>query len=346
MRLGIWTPAPLSMRPTAETQPAIDALTRSGGGVDRNFLFASEILQRAEQLGFEITLIAQRFLGPDLDSWVHASALAAQTSKIEIMAAVHPGIMDPRITAKLGASIDRISGGRFCVNIVNGGRPHEFAVFGDWIEQSEPRYRRMREFIQVMRGMWTSDDFNFNGEFYKVAHGTVPTKSVRLPHPPIYAASRVDEGMDVVSRECDLWFVNYDKDYRQYEASLKRIEHEIGVMERRTRELGRKMRYGINACLLMADTDAEAQAIADDWMAQLARDPSIGSASGGVGAAVIGSRKTVLERIRRYLDMGIELFMFQFYPMRDGLEVFARELLPELQRDIDQRLRAEARIVA
>jgi FMNH2-dependent dimethyl sulfone monooxygenase len=346
MRLGICTPAPLSMRPTPSTQPAIDALTRHGGGIDQNFQFASEILQRAEQVGFEITLIAQRFLGPDLDSWVHAAALAPMTKTIEIMAAVHPGIMDPRITAKMGASIDRISGGRFCVNIVNGGRPHEFAVYGDWIEQSEPRYRRMREFIQVMRGMWTSDDFNFNGEFYKVAHGNMPTKSVRTPHPPIYAASRVDEGMDVVSRECDLWFVNYDKNFRNYEESLKRIESEIALMEQRTRELGRKMRYGINACLLMADTDAEAIAIADGWMEQLSRDPTIGSASGGIGAAIIGSRKTVLERIRRYTSMGVELFMFQFYPMREGLEVFARELLPELQRDLATRAAPPSLVLA
>ncbi len=337
MRLGIWTPAPLSMRPTAATQPFIDGLTRHGGGVDRNFQFAAEILQRAEHLGFDITLIAQRFLGPDLDSFIHAAALAPMTRTIEIMAAVHPGIMDPRIAAKQCASIDRISGGRFCINIVNGGRPHEFAVFGHWIEQSEARYRRMHEFIQVMRGMWTSDDFGFDGEFYKVAHGTVPTKSVRTPHPPIFAASRVDEGMNVVARECDLWFVNYDRNFRNYEASLKRIETERAIMEKRVRELGRRIQYGVNTAIIMADTDEQAIAIADGWVEQAARDPSIFSASGGLGAAIVGSPKTVLERIRRYSNMGIDLFMCQFYPMREGLEDFAEKILPELQRDLATR---------
>jgi dimethylsulfone monooxygenase len=129
MRLGIWAPAPQTLRPDAELRPAFQALTRHGGGVDASFEFATGLLQRAEEIGFEISLIAQRFLGPDLDSWIFASALAAQTKRIELMAAVHPGIMDPRITAKMGASLDRISGGRFCVNIVNGGRPQEFAVF-------------------------------------------------------------------------------------------------------------------------------------------------------------------------------------------------------------------------
>ncbi len=236
MRLGIWCPAPLSIRPDSLVQPAFDALTRHGGGVDQNYLYAVDVLRRAEELGFEITLIAQRFFGPDLDSWMLAAALAAQTTSIEIMAAVHPGIIDPKVVAKHAASLDRISGGRFCVNIVNGSRPQEFEVFGKLLASGEARYRRMHEFIQVMKGMWLHDDFKFHGDFYSVEYGTVPTKSVRVPHPPIYAASRVDEGMNVVAQECDAWFVNSSRHYSEYEDGLKRVETEVGLMERRCRE--------------------------------------------------------------------------------------------------------------
>ncbi len=340
MQLGIWTPAPLSMRPDVKSKPFLDALTQPGGGVDGNYLYALETLQRAEELGFSITLIAQRFLGPDLDSWIFASALAAQTRRIEIMAAVHPGIMDPRIAAKMGASIDRISGGRFCVNIVNGGRPQEFAVFGKWLEQSEARYTRMQEFIQVLRGMWTQGDFNFHGHFYEVEHGTVPTKSVRAPHPPIFAASRVEEGMHVIAQECDTWFVNYNKDYNLYDESLQRIAREVTVMERETKARGRKMSYGINACMLIGRTDEEAQAIAQGYVDQLKVDPSIGSASGGLGANLIGSPKTILERMRRYEELGVSLFMLQFWPFREGLEIFAQEILPHLKLDRGESARA------
>ena len=344
MRLGIWCPAPLSMRPTGEMKGAYARLTQNGGGPgpDEVYAFARDTLLRAEEIGFEITLIAQRFLGPDLDSWAVASALAVQTKKIQIMAAVHPGIMDPRITAKLGASIDRLSGGRFCVNIVNGGREHEFDVFGKWIGSSEARYRRMQEFIQVMRGMWVSDDFNYNGEFYQVAHGTVPTKSMRSPHPPIYAASRVDEGMKVVSEECDTWFVNYSRDYHDYEDSLKRVESEVGLMEARVKSLGRKMGYGVNAAIVMAETDAQAQAIADEWLDAAAKDPKLYSASGGLGAGLVGSPRTVIERMRRYMDMGVDLFMLQPFPFREGLEDFAREVLPELRKSHGERVLATA----
>jgi FMNH2-dependent dimethyl sulfone monooxygenase len=330
MRLGIWCPAPLSIRPDPQVKPAFDALTRHGGGVDGNFLYAVDVLRRAEELGFEITLIAQRFFGPDLDSWMFAAALAAQTTSIEIMPAVHPGIIDPRVVAKHAASLDRISGGRFCLNIVNGSRPEEFEVFGKLLASGEARYRRMHEFIQVLKGMWLQDDFKFHGEFYSVEYGTVPTKSVRAPHPPIYAASRVDEGMNVVAQECDAWFVNSSRHYSEYEQGLRRVETEVGLMEQRCRELGRVMQYGLSACVLMADTDAEAIATADGYMAQLAHDPSIKSASVAVGANLIGSPKTVLERIRRYESLGIDLLMLQFYPMRQGLDEFALKILPEL----------------
>jgi FMNH2-dependent dimethyl sulfone monooxygenase len=248
------------------------------------------------------------------------------------MAAVHPGIMDPRISAKMAASIDRISGGRFCINVVNGARPKEFAIFGDWIEQSEARYRRMHEFIQVMKGMWTQDDFTFHGDFYQVEHGTVPTKSVRAPHPPLYAASRVEDGMTVVSQECDCWFVNYEKDRRKYDESLRRIEREVALMEQRTRAVGRRMHYGINAFVWLGDTDGEAEAKADDHLEQVRRDPSIGVGSSGLGAALIGSPRTVVERIRRYESLGIDLLMLAFYPMRQGLDEFAEKIMPELSR--------------
>lgn len=330
MKLGVWAPAPQTIRPDPAVKPMHAALTQHGGGVDRSYLYAVEFLQRAEELGLDLTLIAQRYLGPDLDSWILATALATQTKRMEIMAALHPGIADPRIAAKMGASIDRISGGRFCINVVNGQRKEEFDIFGDWLDQKAPRYRRMHEFIKVMKGLWTEDDFTFRGEFYQVERGTVPTKSVRQPYPPFYAASRVDEGMEVVAQECSTWFVNYDKDRRNYAASLQRIEAERALMEERVRALGKSMTYGINALVLIGDTDGEAEAEAEEHLHVIRNDPTMTVGASGVGANLIGSPKTIVERIRRYQDLGISLFMLHFYPMREGLEEFAEKILCEL----------------
>lgn len=328
LSFGVWTPAPQAIRPDPPVRPSFAALTQYGGGVDESYLYAVDVLQRAEALGFEITLIAQRYLGPDLDSWIFATALATQTKTMNIMAALHPGIADPRMAAKMGASIDRISGGRFCINIVNGLRKDEFAIYGDLLDQDQPRYRRMNEFIQVMKGLWTQESYSFDGEYYAVKDGRLPTKPVQNPHPPFYAASRVDDGMDVVARECSTWFVNYDKDRRNYAASLKRIESEVSVMQSRVEVLGRSMTYGINALVLIGETDEEAEAMADAHILAVGSDPLTAVGTSGVGAALIGTPDTIARRIKTYQSLGISLFMLHFYPMREGMEDFAKRVLP------------------
>jgi len=328
MRLGIWTPAPQTIRPDPLTQPLHDALTTHGGGPDGSFDYAVKVLNRAEELGFDITLIAQRWFGPDLDSWIYAAALAPVVRKMEIMAAVHPGIADPRIMAKLGASLDRISGGRFCVNIVNGTRPQEHNMYGKWIESDGGRYRQMQEFIQLMKRLWTEEAVTFDGDFYHLDGVKMPTRPVRAPHPPFYAASRADEGMNVVAQECECWFVNYDRDRAHYDQSLKRIEDEVGQMEARVGALGRKMQYGINAIVIIGETEEEAQAKADEHMRVAALSP-VGVS--GVGANLVGTPKTIVERMKRYEAMGIGLFMLHFWPMHDGLEEFGAKILPELK---------------
>jgi len=327
MKLGIWCPAPQTIRLDPHTQPLFDALTHHGGGPDQSFDYAVSVLRRAEELGFDITLIAQRWFGPDLDSWIFAAALAPLVTKMKLMAAVHPGIFDPRIAAKMGATLDRISGGRFCVNIVNGTRPAEHNMYGRWVDSDQGRYQQMQEFIAVMKGLWTHDHFTHKGDFYHIDNGLMPTRPVASPHPPFFAASRADEGMNVVARECECWFVNYDKDRANYDASLKRIEHEMSLMESRVTDYGRSMKYGINAIVITADTDEEAQAKADEHV-RIAGAQQVGTS--GVGANLIGTPTQIIERMKRYEDMGIDLFMLHFWPMQNGLEEFAQKILPSL----------------
>ena len=103
---------------------------------------------------------------------------------------------DADITA---VSLDRISGGRAAINIVNGWWKEEFETFGHgWQPQDDDaRYRRMDEFVRVLRGLWQEDVFDFHGEFYTVNGQALPLKSVQLPHPPIYAGTRNETGKEV-----------------------------------------------------------------------------------------------------------------------------------------------------
>jgi FMNH2-dependent dimethyl sulfone monooxygenase len=336
MKLGIWTPLPHTIPAEPRLDAAIADLRTRGVGakVDRSLQFAIDVVTRGEQYGAVTTLIAERFLGPDLEAWMLSAALAGKTQSIELMVAVHPGIVAPQVVAKMGASLDRISGGRFAVNIVNGWFEEEFNLFsnGAWLGDETRRYRRMDEFIRVMKGLWTEDAFSFDGEFYKIDGGSLPIKTLRTPYPTIYAGSRAGPGKEIVARECDVWFVAYQPSYGLYEENARSIQREVQAMEARARALGRTIRYGISAHVICGPTTAAADARAAALEEYGKKDRVSAVAARALGAGLVGTPGRIAERIRRYEDMGVETFMLHFHPMLAGLETFATEVMPRLKQ--------------
>jgi dimethylsulfone monooxygenase len=333
MRLGIWTPLPH----TIKSEPAIEdgirqVGTRGDHSADKSFQFALDVVSRGEALGFDITLIAERLLGPDLEAWMLTAALAAHTRTIQVMPAVYPGMITPQLAAKMGATLDRITGGRFAINVVNGWFEKEFELFsnGAWIASSDARYRRMDEFVRVLKGLWSEANFTFRGEFFKADDASLPQKPVRIPHPPIYTASRADSGKDVIAKHCDLWFVNYQPDYRRYEESLALIRKDIADLAERAGQFGRKLAFGISAHISCADTMAEAQARADELEAYGRRDRVASTAARGLGACLVGTPELIAKRMRQYEEIGAELFLLNFHPMLQGLDTFAKCVMPLL----------------
>jgi FMNH2-dependent dimethyl sulfone monooxygenase len=331
MHLGLWAPLPHTICPEPVVTEALHELGTPGLGlpVDRSFSFVLDAVKRAEALGFDITLVAERLVARDLEAWVVSSALAALTSRIQILTAVHPGIVSPQVVAKMGASLDRLSGGRFAVNVVPGRRVEEFDLFGNggWLSDTTQRYRRMDEFIAVMTGLWTQDSFGFNGEFYRFDTGRLATKLMRQPRPPVYAASGSDAGKDIIARRCDTWFVSVEPGLAAYQHNLRQIAADIEDMRRRAAGHGRTLGYGLSTHVLCAETSeaAEAKAAALDTI------PGANVAAKAIGAGLVGTPQVVAERIRRYRDCGIDCLMLQFHPMMDGLEIFARDVMPLLK---------------
>src|SRR5256886_16423764 len=88
--------------------------------------YTSRLARRSEEIGFDLTLIAELNLNdikgadaPALDAWSTAAALAAVTNRLELMVAVRPTFHPPALLAKQAANIDRISGGRLTLDVVS-----------------------------------------------------------------------------------------------------------------------------------------------------------------------------------------------------------------------------------
>src|SRR5215217_740597 len=127
---------------------------------DWNYEYNAKLAQTAENNGFEYALSQVRYEASYGAEYQHEStsfslALLLATHRLKVIAAVHPGLWQPGVLAKLGATADQLSNGRFAVNVVSGWFKDEFTHLGEpWLEHDE-RYRRSAEFLQVLRQIWT-----------------------------------------------------------------------------------------------------------------------------------------------------------------------------------------------
>jgi FMNH2-dependent dimethyl sulfone monooxygenase len=148
---------------------------------DWGFGYNKELAQTAESVGFDYALAQARFIasyGADkqLEAIVTSTALATVTERLRIIAAVHPGLWHPGVVAKMIASADYMFGGRVNLNVVSGWFKDEFTHYGEpWLEHDE-RYRRSEEFIRVLRGMWTENEYTFHGNFYRMNRARLEPK--------------------------------------------------------------------------------------------------------------------------------------------------------------------------
>lgn len=333
MRLGIWTPLPHVIR----AEPAMEAAVRDADapgstGEDRALAFAVEVVQAAERLGFDVTLVAERLLGPDHSAWIMGTALACSTRRMEIMVAAHPGLVPPQIVAKMGATLDRVSGGRFSLNVVNGWWAQEMDLFGNgaWLPGSDARYQRMDEFVQAVRGLWSEESPRLDGAYFKLDGTRLPLRPVQAPCPPIYAASRSAAGKDIVARHCDWWFAEYEPELQRYDDNARQIGRDIADMRDRAAQHGRTLGFGLSAHVIVADSEAEALAEAEALVRYGAHDRVALIAAKALGAGLVGTPERVAARIDAYAAIGVGCLMLRFHPMLAGLERFAAQVMPLL----------------
>jgi alkanesulfonate monooxygenase len=121
--------------------------TKGARPVTLNYL--KQVAQAADDLGYHGVLIPT---GRSCeDSWVIASALVPLTERLRYLVAIRPGIISPTVSARMAATLDRLSGGRLLINVVTGGDPDENRGDGSFLDHSE-RYEVTDEFLPGLAG--------------------------------------------------------------------------------------------------------------------------------------------------------------------------------------------------
>jgi len=338
MRFGFWLPVFGGWLRNVEDE-----------GMEATWQYVSRLTRRAEEIGFDLTLIAELNLNdikgmdaPSLHAWSTAAALAAITHRIELMVAVRPTFHPPAVLAKQAANIDHISNGRLSLNVVSAWWATEARKYGIHFDQHDDRYARTSEWLDVVNGLWSKPVFSHTGRYYNIEDGILEPKPLRKPRPTIYAGGESPAAKALILRKCDAWLTHGDPP--------DVIAPKLADMRARREAHGLPpMQFGVAGYAIVRNTEQEAvrerERITDvrqsakgfanyqDWInnTQLEQRVSLEDYSvsnRGLRSGLVGTPEQVAERIRQFEDAGVDLLLLQFSPQLEEMERFAAEVMP------------------
>ncbi|MFT5869896.1 MAG: alkanesulfonate monooxygenase [Paracoccaceae bacterium] len=324
------------------------------GALRSSWEHCSGILKEAETQGFRNILCPSSYqVGQDTLSFV--AGCAPITDKINMLAAVRCGEMQPIMLARTLATLDHMLKGRLTVNIISSDFPGEVA-------DSAFRYQRSREVVEILKQAWTQDEINYQGQVYTFEGLTTdPAKPYQIGGPLLYFGGYSPAALDLCAQHCDV--------YLMWPEPKENIAERMKAVHERATDYGRTLDYGLRVHMIVRDTEIEAREYAehlvaelDDEYGKLIRDRAhdsislgvshqarareladkfgyiephlwtgIGRARSGCGAALVGSTDQVLSEIEAYQKMGIRSFIFSGYPHLDECKSFGQRVMPHLK---------------
>jgi alkanesulfonate monooxygenase len=338
-------------------------LATTTGGRQLSFSYLLQTAQAADSLGFDGVLIPT---GRSCeDPWVIGSAVAPATSRLGLLIAVRPGIMEPVVAARMAATLDRVSQGRLLINVVTGGDLAELAGDGVFLPHDE-RYRLTEEFLSVWRRVMSGETVTFDGNYIKVKGARLSFPPIQKPHPPLYFGGSSPAAHRLIAQQGDL--------YLTWGESPAAVAAKLAQVRDLAARSGRSLRFGIRLHIIVRETDREAWDAAHDLiryvddatvakalnafsnsdsegqrrMSALASRPredleispnlwaGIGLVRGGAGTALVGSPQVVAARMKEYAALGIDTFILSGYPHLEEAYRVAELLFPLLDRRIDK----------
>jgi FMNH2-dependent dimethyl sulfone monooxygenase len=315
--------------------------------------YCRDLTIRAEALGYDLSLIAELNLNdikgvdaPSLDAWSTAAALAAVTTKMELMVAVRPTFHNPALLAKQAANIDRIADGRLTLNVVSSWWADEATKYGVHFDTHDDRYARTSEWLDVIDGCWRQQGFNYSGRYYSVADNVLSPKPVHQPRPTLYAGGESETAKNLIAAKCDAYLMHGDPP--------EIVAHKIADMRERRERLGLPpMIHGVAGYAIVRDTEAEAQRevarITDvqqsargyqnyqQWVTGSKLEQKISLedysvSNRGLRSGLVGTAEQVKERVAAFSEVGVDLLLLQSSPQREEMERFAAEVMPQSLR--------------
>ncbi|MGF6767658.1 FMNH2-dependent dimethyl sulfone monooxygenase [Paraburkholderia sp. GAS199] len=351
---------------------SISTLPRS---TDWRFDYNARLTLQAEALGFDLVFgLAQwmpkggyggktNFREVSLDSFITTAALSAITQRILLISTIHVlyGPWHPLHLAKIGATLDHISGGRWGVNLVTGHIADEARMFGQTREEHDSRYARAAEFVEILDQLWRTDsNVTIEGKHWTLNDAYVSPRPLH-GRPILINATGSKAGFEFGARYSDFVFIPSPVGV-QLEPTLAALPKFTEGLRLAAAAAGREVRPIINPTIVSAASDDDALAryerirasedteAAANFNARM--NPKTGSSDAhawskherrageravGGNLHLVGSPHRIVDDMLRLRDAGCGGVQLTFFDFEQDLADFGTHILP-LMREAGLRL--------
>jgi alkanesulfonate monooxygenase SsuD/methylene tetrahydromethanopterin reductase-like flavin-dependent oxidoreductase (luciferase family) len=215
---------------------------------------------------------------------------------------------NPALMAKMMATLQVLTGGRYIAGIGAGWKKDEYQAFGYEYYPNAVRLAQLEEAIQILRTMWTQSPATFQGKYYSVNHAECEP----LPNPPpplLIGGGGEQVTLRLVAKYADWMNVTF--------ADLDTYARKVEVLKGYCDQIGRD--YSTITKSLWA-------------YIYLTKEGSAPRPDSENRYQIYGTPEQVIDILSRYMELGAQHFMVRFidFPAMGGVELFLDQVLPKL----------------
>ena len=284
--------------------------------------------EMAEGLGFDSVWVGDHLLWyvPSPDPAAILGALAARTQRARLGTAVYlAALRGPVAVAKMAATLDHLSGGRFVLGVgIGGENPAEFAAAGVALSR---RSRRLDETLEVCRLLWRGDGpVTYAGRELRLEDVRFDLPPLTPGGPPVWVGGRAPRSLARAGRLGDGWLA--------FVVTPERFAEGWATVRRHAEEAGRDpeaLTPGLQLWCNLADSDEEARALLAPQIEAMYRTPYERFAR----YTICGTPETWLARVHEFAAAGVRHFNLVFAggDVRVQMARLATEVMPLLTEE-------------
>ena len=221
---------------------------------------------------------------------------------------------NPALLAKMAATLQQLTGGRFILGLGAGWRAEEYKAYGYDLPNAPTRIAQLAEVVQICKAMWdpTHLEATFHGQYYRIEQAICQPKP--SPAPPVMIGGAGETLMlRVIAQHADWWNL--------VGVSPELYAHKIEVLQRHSDEVGR-----------------DPAEIRKTWMGVVSIAPTHEQAKNSIAGypiwpgdvPIVGTPPEVVAQLRRFTALGVDLFILSFAGEPDlaGIDLFIEHVLP------------------